>query len=60
MRWGKFWTLVVIVACVVPEPVLARLERSDDWMPAFAPVRGGVPGQRIIAATDVAAGRAAP
>ena len=28
-------------------------------MPAFSPVRGGVPGQRIVAATDVAAGRTA-
>jgi hypothetical protein len=29
-------------------------------MPTFSPVRRGVPGQRIVAATDVAAGRTPP
>jgi hypothetical protein len=56
-RRGKFGTLVVVVAVVVPEPVFARLERSDDRVPGLSPMRRGVSGKRIVAATDVAAGR---
>src|SRR5208337_599789 len=59
-RWGKFGTFVVVIGLVVPKPVLARLERSDDRVPSLLPVLRRVPGQRIVAATDVAAGRTPP
>jgi hypothetical protein len=58
-RRSEFRPVVVLVRVVVPEPVFARLERPDDGMSGFAPVRGGMPGQRIIATPDVSACRAA-
>jgi hypothetical protein len=59
-RWGKFGTFAVVIALVVPEPVLARFERSDDRVPSLSPMLRCVPGQRIVAATDMAAGRTPP
>src|SRR5579875_3549992 len=60
IRWRQVRTLVVDVALVVPKPVFARFEGSDDSMTAVFPVLPGVPGQRIVATADVAACRAAP
>jgi hypothetical protein len=59
-RRGKFGTFVVVIALVVPEPVLARFERSDDRVSSLSPVQCCVPGQGIVAATDVAARRTPP
>src|ERR1700677_1065789 len=59
-RCGKFGTFVVVIALVVPEPVLARFERSDDRVSSLPPVLCCVPGQGIVTATDVAAGRTPP
>src|ERR1700685_590369 len=59
-RRGKFRTFVVVIGLVVPEPVLARFERSDDRVFSLSPVCRRVPRQRIVAATDVAAGRTPP
>jgi hypothetical protein len=58
-RRGEFGPVAVLVLGVVPEPVLTRFERPDDGVPAVAPVCRGVPGQRVVATTDVATGRAA-
>ena len=55
----EFRPVVVLVGVVVPEPVLAWLERPDDGMPGGAPVRRCVAGQRVVAAADVAARGAA-
>ncbi len=60
LRWRKFGTLVVVIGLVVPEPVFARLERSDDRVPGLSPVLRRVPSQRIVAATNVAACRTPP
>ena len=57
---GEFGTFVVVIALVVPEPVLARFERSDDRVSSLLPVLCCVPGQGIVAAADVAAGRTPP
>lgn len=57
---GKFGTVVIVIGLVVPEPVLARLERSDDRVPSLSPVLRRMPGQRIVATTNVAAGRTPP
>src|ERR1700733_7754296 len=43
---------------VAPAPVLARLERGDDWVARGVEVLGGMPVLGIIAAADVAAGPA--
>src|SRR3984885_15721018 len=60
LRWSKIGPVVVVIGLVVPEPGLPWLERSDDRVPSLSPVRRRVPGQRIVAATDVAAGRTPP
>lgn len=60
LRCGEFGTFVVVIALVVPEPVLARFERSDDRVSSLSPMPCCVPGQGIVAATDVAAGRTPP
>ena len=43
---------------VAPAPLLARLGRADDRMPALGVVRGRVAAGRVVAAADVAAGLA--
>ncbi len=43
---------------VAPAPVLARLGRADDRMPARGVMGGGVAPRRVVAAADVAAGLA--
>jgi len=58
-RRREFGSVVVLVGVVVPEPVLAGLERPDDRMSGGTPVRRRMAGQRVVAATDVAA-RGAP
>jgi hypothetical protein len=45
---------------VAPAPLLARFERSDQWISAFSCVLGGVTIGRIVAATDVTAAQADP
>jgi len=50
----------VLLRGVAPEPVLVRLEASDDWMPGVGCVVAGVLRRRRIAAADVPAMGAAP
>lgn len=40
---------------VAPRPLLARLDRSDDWMPGGLRVRRGMAIGGVVAAPDVAA-----
>src|SRR5882724_2105071 len=58
-RRSEFRPVVILVLVVVPEPILARLERPDDGMSGLTPMCRCVPGQRIVAAADVPARRAA-
>ena len=44
-RRREFRAVVILVCVVVPEPVLARLERPNDRVPAAAPVRRRMSGQ---------------
>jgi hypothetical protein len=60
LRRSKDRAVGVLLRGVVPEPVLVRLEASDDGMPSFGRVSAGVLGRRRIAAADVPAVSAAP
>src|SRR5262245_1146138 len=47
-----------LLRAVVPEPALARLERTHDWVARFAPVVGRVLRRRRVTAAHVATCRA--
>ena len=51
---------VVLVAVVIPVPVLARFEGPDHRMPRAAPMCRRVPRGRVVATADVTAPGAAP
>jgi hypothetical protein len=59
IRWNQFGAVDVVLDCVVPEPVLARLEAVDDAMARTRRVVPGVLGRRGVATADVAATSAA-
>lgn len=58
--WRQLRAVVIVVGLVVPEPVLAGLERPDYRMPGVLPVLGRMTRQRVVAATDVPASRTTP
>src|SRR5215469_145760 len=60
-RWRQFGAVAVkLVGLEAPEPVLTRLEASDDRVPGRGGVGARVLGRRCVAAADVPALGAPP
>jgi hypothetical protein len=57
---GECRPFVELLRVVVPEPILSRLEATDDAVLHALCMRGGVLARRGVAASDVAALCAAP
>src|SRR5450759_644304 len=56
---SQFWAVVELLAGVIPEPVLAGLERPDQGVARARRVLAGVLRRRGVTAADVAAQGAA-
>jgi hypothetical protein len=59
LGWSESRTVQEFVRAIVPEPFLAGLEAADDRVTRRARVCARVLSERVIAATDMAALRAA-
>src|SRR5215472_8261168 len=60
LRWRQGGPVVKLVGLEAPEPVLTRLEASDDRVPGRGGVGARVLGRRRVAAADVPALGAPP